>query len=595
MSNLRALLALLLLAGAVFPMSASAAIAPCTRYASATGNDGDPGSEAAPYKTVGRLIQGIGTGQTGCLVGPATFAGPATFDKNGQTLRSANPANRARILGQVVVPGNVNDATIRALTIDGSDLTAVPVVHVTGRDARILGNEIRSNDELTCLYTDLNSAPYGAGLLVQGNRIHDCQVGIGLQRTPAATVIDNTISGNLKGGIEFFPNADNSTVLRNNIAGNQRGVLFGGDDGFGTSDANLVKRNAIGLSASSVGNADQGNLARLWGSAIGTGNRAEENCLDGAGGNYFTPSGYTVTGTHNVGDAGFGADVTLATGSDCAGYGVLPGATTGAPTGVTQSGATFTGTVDPHFQPASWYFAYGTGAALSSTTARSSAGSGPVPVDVQTTVGLAPATTYRYQLVAVNPSGGTSPGAPVSVTTAAVPTPTPTPTPPPDPDGDGVTGAADACPKTHAGRYDRNHNGCPGPQRLVSARYVAVSSQKGRKLGKVVEYIVLYVDLRVERGARVSVRCRGGGDCRKVKGTVRAKKKGRLRYKKSLPQTIPAKSRLVFRIQKRGRAGRWFELRPRLASVGWRIARQGCIPIGSSRLAKTQACLDQRP
>lgn len=64
-----------------------------------------------------------------------------------------------------------------------------------------------------------------------------------------------------------------------------------------------------------------------------------------------------------------------------------------------------------------------------------------------------------------------------ATTTAPSPNPTPTPTPTPNPgvtpastvdtDKDGLIDTKDACPKTRAGQYDKNNNGCPGPFKSI--------------------------------------------------------------------------------------------------------------------------------
>ena len=88
-----------------------------------------------------------------------------------------------------------------------------------------------------------------------------------------------------------------------------------------------------------------------------------------------------------------------------------PSATTGAASGVTRTGATLNGTVDPNGTATSWHFEYGTTTAYGLSSAGGDAGAGEDPTAVAMAVqGLSAGTTYHYRVVAVN-ADGTAPGA----------------------------------------------------------------------------------------------------------------------------------------------------------------------------------------
>jgi Concanavalin A-like lectin/glucanases superfamily len=96
-----------------------------------------------------------------------------------------------------------------------------------------------------------------------------------------------------------------------------------------------------------------------------------------------------------------------------------PTATTGAASGVGQSGATVNGTVNPNGSPTTYSFDYGTTTAYGSTTAATSAGSGTTDVTATAALtGLAPSTTYHYRVVATNDVGTTA-GSDATFTTTA--------------------------------------------------------------------------------------------------------------------------------------------------------------------------------
>ena len=83
-----------------------------------------------------------------------------------------------------------------------------------------------------------------------------------------------------------------------------------------------------------------------------------------------------------------------------------PSATTGSASGVTRTGATLNGTVDPNGTATSWHFEYGTTTAYGLQSAGGDAGAGDDPVPVSTAVqGLSAGTTYHYRVVAVNADG----------------------------------------------------------------------------------------------------------------------------------------------------------------------------------------------
>jgi hypothetical protein len=95
-----------------------------------------------------------------------------------------------------------------------------------------------------------------------------------------------------------------------------------------------------------------------------------------------------------------------------------PTATTGAASGVSRTGATLNGTVDPNGTATGWHFEYGTTSAYGLQSAGGDAGAGEDPVPVSVAVGgLSAGTTYHYRLVA----DGAAPGADRTFRTPAGP------------------------------------------------------------------------------------------------------------------------------------------------------------------------------
>jgi hypothetical protein len=85
-----------------------------------------------------------------------------------------------------------------------------------------------------------------------------------------------------------------------------------------------------------------------------------------------------------------------------------PAVTTGAARDIGQSTVTLNGTVNPHGADTHYAFQYGPSTASRVSTPGTSAGKGTKGVHVTVSIaGLAPATTYRYRLVATNSKGST--------------------------------------------------------------------------------------------------------------------------------------------------------------------------------------------
>jgi hypothetical protein len=87
---------------------------------------------------------------------------------------------------------------------------------------------------------------------------------------------------------------------------------------------------------------------------------------------------------------------------------IAPSVSTGGAGKVTQSSARLTGKVDPQGSPTTYVFQYGPTKAYGAQTPDSSAGSkSNAKAVIGDIVGLAPATTYHYRLVATSPAGTT--------------------------------------------------------------------------------------------------------------------------------------------------------------------------------------------
>ena len=97
-----------------------------------------------------------------------------------------------------------------------------------------------------------------------------------------------------------------------------------------------------------------------------------------------------------------------------------PGATTGGAANLAPTSAVVNGTVNPRGAATTYFFRYGTTRSYGAQTPTRSAGAGTAGRRVaESLAGLAPATTYRYEVVAFDAAQNYSERAGATVTTPA--------------------------------------------------------------------------------------------------------------------------------------------------------------------------------
>jgi hypothetical protein len=191
----------------------------------------------------------------------------------------------------------------------------------------------------------------------------------------------------------------NGTLLARGGAGGANGQaggsgVYGGDGGGGGGGRVAYQFRTLVASGT----------AQVFGGA--TGARSTSGCCDNGG---TSPD-----------PAGAPGVVTFAQAST---------STTGPATGVSASGATINGTINPRGNPTTFHFDFGTTTGYGTRVPGSDATAGSDNSDhgvSQAVGGLAPSTTYHYRLVATDSMGFTTNGADVGFTTPAAPPPPPT-------------------------------------------------------------------------------------------------------------------------------------------------------------------------
>jgi Right handed beta helix region len=255
----------------------------CTRYAAPSGSDRNPGTKPRPFKTAQRLAERLRAGQTGCLragvYDDVEDGYVLHFERGGApgmpvTIRSY-PGERARLVGTVDVPDDVDHVRIAHLAVEGTG--GSNTVKIYGDDAVLEDSELTNFGRGdSCLILGSTSGGVAHRPIVRRNRFHDCgdpggEFGHGIYASQVTDgrIINNVFWNSYGYAIQVYPNAQRTLVARNVIDGggisNRGGITVGGDDETASND-NVIERNVIayavtyGVKAQSV--TGSGNVVR---------------------------------------------------------------------------------------------------------------------------------------------------------------------------------------------------------------------------------------------------------------------------------------------------------------------------------------------
>ncbi|MFN8121238.1 MAG: right-handed parallel beta-helix repeat-containing protein [Thermoleophilia bacterium] len=302
----------------------------CDKFAAPGGSDGAAGTAANPYKTAQKLQDSLKPGQVGCLKPGAVFQERLRANGNGRpgapiTMTSGPGAGRATLLGELYVPADASDYVYANLKINGRTSFRVNP-SVNGDRITFSNNDVTDEHHGICFHLGKPGEGVAENIVIDGNRIHDCgrmpstgfDHAIYLNQTRNVRITNNYIYDNADYGVHMYPSAQGTLVANNVIDGNGRGVTFSGE-GSQASNNNVVTNNIISNSR------DTTNIESYWGGPVGTGNRAEDNCLfNGAKGNIGQQRGFTLS-NNKVANPDFvnraAKNFALSPGSPCAGKG----------------------------------------------------------------------------------------------------------------------------------------------------------------------------------------------------------------------------------------------------------------------------------
>jgi parallel beta-helix repeat protein len=271
----------------------------CTRAASPSGRDSNPGTVARPFRTVKRLADRLRPGDVGCLLF-GTFSEDVSIRRGGKpgkpiVLTSA-PGRRATVRGLFSVADSANDVVVSRLRLDGSTTDGRPSPQINGDRVVFRDNEVSNKHTAICFVVGGAFSDYGFAIatVIAANRIHDCgrlprtnhDHGIYLEGSRGARVVGNVIYGNADWGVHLYPEADGSYVAHNVIDSNGGGIIVASEEAGEeyeqdhSSDRNLIELNVIANSMA------KHNVEAWWGGPVGDRNVVRKNCLwNGKAGN----------------------------------------------------------------------------------------------------------------------------------------------------------------------------------------------------------------------------------------------------------------------------------------------------------------------
>jgi Right handed beta helix region len=268
------------------PLAQIARRARCSHVASTHGSDRHSGTRRHPFRTVQRLINSLRPGQRGCLLG-GVFHGYVRFNHGGRPgaaiLLSSWPGRHSTIAGRIYIPHGSDYIGIVGLHLVGSNRAALPSPTVDGAHVAFAFDDVTTRHRGICF--DLGSLQFGEAIdiAIVTSRIHGCgrfpatnhEHGIYDEYSRGVLIARNRIYNNADRGINLYPLAVGTRIIRNVIDDNGDGVLFAGDGGH-ASWGNVVAGNVITRSRIS-------NVASSWVGPIGRGNVVTGNCIWGAG------------------------------------------------------------------------------------------------------------------------------------------------------------------------------------------------------------------------------------------------------------------------------------------------------------------------
>jgi hypothetical protein len=257
-------------------IAAQAASAATNYYVAPTGKDTNPGTSAAPFRSLSKA-------GTMARAGTTVYVAPGTYSGGFKTSNSGTATARIRYIstttwGAVIVP--VSGSTAKAAWDNRGNYVDIVGFHVDGRNSKWTGgiynggsyDMIRANwvhdiaKGTVCnsgggSAIGVDSYYGGAHSDVIGNIVHDigpagCRYVQGIYISTSATVKNNVVYRVAEAAIHLWHDANNVIITNNTVSASDTGIIVGGGDFYHTKGpadyvqvhSNIVYDNNLGIS-----------------------------------------------------------------------------------------------------------------------------------------------------------------------------------------------------------------------------------------------------------------------------------------------------------------------------------------------------------
>jgi len=327
------------------------ALSPADLHVAPTGSDGNPGTKAAPFRTIAKAAATAATGTT-VRVAPGTYQGGFTTRTDGVTYLS-----EVKWGARIVPPPSGADIAWENrgsnVTIDGFEVSGPAFrigLYTTGSDSVIQNSRV--HDIGAYLRGKGGAGIYGDGyyggtnITLQNNEVYnvgppgtDSRLVHGIYHSTTGTIANNLSHNNAGAGIHLWHDARDLTIVNNTLVNNHIGAWIGANEHYryqGPADNIAFANNII---------FDNRGYGVVEGGETGPNNRYTNNLVYGNGTDLRLQNGLKATGTIAADPkfvkyvASGGGDYRLAPGSPAINAGVRPGAPPRDINGLTRAGA----------------------------------------------------------------------------------------------------------------------------------------------------------------------------------------------------------------------------------------------------------------
>jgi Right handed beta helix region len=256
----------------------------CGHWASSGGSDGNPRTQAAPFRTVGRLLASLTPGETGCLAAGSRFAEHLVVARAGTRRAPVRirtfGSPRAVISGRVTVASGGHDFILASVGIEGDGSPARAIVTIRGSRVTLVRSTISGPGYLDRRIACVQITGQAWNVVLDHVNVRTCtrasssrvrSSGIVVAHAHNTQIRDSFVSHIAGDGIVLAPDSQRTRITRTIVDGNVAAVFIGG--GKKTASSGNVISNSI-LSYSG-----KWHVHSLWNRRVGSGNVVTGNCL----------------------------------------------------------------------------------------------------------------------------------------------------------------------------------------------------------------------------------------------------------------------------------------------------------------------------